>query len=189
MDKSFDDPFHAFDIGGLLPASNRHGTIGLRTDAFVDLPQVAPAPRPAPKDDVLALLHDEFRDVLARPSRLGGGIRWAPATTQRVVAASPDFDGLVLQGAAYRQVRDLVVPHEDIDRLLARFMTELDPANVSTLLDDPSPEEILQLFAPPAEAGRRQPLPEMTRLDHHGLSPDSAVEAGTFAIVSRGTAP
>ena len=186
MVKSADDPFHACDIGGLLPVASKHRSVGFHADSFVDVPLVAPVRRAAAEDDVLALLHEEFCDVLAFPSRLVGASQWEPATSRRV-EASPDFDGLVLDGAAYVQVRDLVLPHEGIDRLMTRFMTELDPANVSTLLDAGRPEEILQLFAPAVPAGLRLPLPEMTRLDHHSLSPDSAVELGSFAIVSRET--
>jgi hypothetical protein len=184
MARSSDDPFHASDIGAILPAANLHRSCGFRADSFVDVPLVAPARSPAPEDDVLALLHEEFCSVLAFPSRLVGNSQWQPAAA-RLVDASPDFDGLVLHGAAYVQVRDLVVPHEGIDRLMARFMVELDPANVSTLLDATRPEEILQLFGPAAPAGRRLPLPELTRLDHHSLSPDSAVDLASFAIVSR----
>ena len=186
MPDSAADPFHAFDIGGHAPATGRHRAVGFRTDSFVDVPLVAPVRLAAGQDDVLALLHEEFCNVLAFPSRLVGNSQWEPATSRRV-EASPDFDGLVLDGAAYVQVRDLVLPHEGIDRLMARFMTELDPANVSTLLDAGRPEEILQLFGPAVPAGLRLPLPEMTRLDHHSLSPDSAVEIGSFAIASRET--
>ncbi len=186
------NPFDALGIGGAGPV----GRSGDAADPFADLPmpdavdrrpaaalRAGDAPGAAAADeqeegDVLVALHREFDRVLVDPSRLEGRHGRPAGSEQR--EAPWAFEDLCTEAVRQGHVLDMLVPREPLDRFIARFLADLDPADAHLLLNESRPDEVLQLFAPPVAASRKRALPETTRRDHHALSPDSAIDIGRF---------
>lgn len=177
--------FHPLFIAGLVPPA--------AADLFADVPAsdpgyVGPAAGDG-ADDVLGALHAEFQRAIAEPSRPTSPVRW-PVQPARPTLRRQPGSGVEPQNeqpSAHKQLLDLVQSREGIDRFIARFMADLDPAEPPTLLIETRADEVLQLFSPPGSAARRQALPLTTRRDHHELSPDSALDmfATSVAAASR----
>lgn len=177
--------FHSLSIAGLVaPAA---------TDLFADVPASDPGYVGLATDDgagdVLSALHAEFQRAIAEPTRSTSPVRWPvqPARPTRQRRPGPVGERQSAQPSAHTQLLDLMQPRENIDRFIARFMADLDPAEPPTLLLETRADEVLQLFSPPGSAARRQALPLTTRRDHHELSPDSALDmfATSVAAASR----
>lgn len=118
-------------------------------------------------------LHEEFVRVVQDPTQLAGRADWegifAPDSEQ-----APTLEELRRQAEPYPLLRDILLPREGIDQVIADF----DPLGRSTLLDIDESEEVLRLFAPEIAWTRRTSVPSLTRREHHALSPDSYMQLG-----------
>lgn len=118
-------------------------------------------------------LHEEFVRVVRDPTQLAGRTDW-----EGILAPdgdhAPSLDELSRQAESYPLLRDILLPREGIDQVIADF----DPLGRSTLLDIDDSEEVLRLFAPDLARHARPSVPSLTRREHHDMSPDSHMQLG-----------
>jgi len=118
-------------------------------------------------------LHEEFVRVVQDPTQLAGRTDWEGILAPGGEPA-PTLEELSQQAEPYPLLRDILLPRERIDQVIADF----DPLGRSTLLDIDDSEEVLRLFAPEIARRARASVPSLTRREHHDMSPDSHMQVG-----------
>ncbi|CAN5703253.1 hypothetical protein BH10PSE18_BH10PSE18_47730 [soil metagenome] len=113
-------------------------------------------------------LHAEFVRTLCDAPSLTAHADWQAQTVDEG-DAPPSLEDLTHLAARFARVRDILIPRDDVTRLIDEFET---PGAADFLAAVPMPE-VLRLFAPELARARHAELPMLTRREHHALSPDS----------------
>ena len=180
-----DDPFAALGIAG---TSERN-----HVDVLAKLLGEAPPPKPhnntiepwqAPKlnasataeERLVAELGAEFLRVLHDPSALGGSFD-AKAAPSRSAEWIPTLADYMRKAATYNLMGEILEPRGSIEQLLDSF----DTSGTASWMEVIEPEDVLGLFAGDLARHANPPMPRVTRVDHHSLSPDSHVQFGASA--------
>jgi hypothetical protein len=181
LDGSFAAPFGMFSLTGDRPASSTPDVLSaLLGDPARSLEQPQSgviAPPASPRADgprtLLEELYDEFVRVVRDPGELAGRADWEGLLTTELEPA-PSLDDLRKQAEPYALLRDVLLPRKGIDRLIEEF----EPLAPSGLLDTVEPDDVLGLFAPELARDAKKALPDLTRREHHAVSPDSHLRIG-----------
>lgn len=126
-----------------------------------------------PSPGLFDRLHEEFVRAVRDPSQVGGTADWEVAQGPGGEPA-PSLEQLSRDADRYALLRDILLPREDIERLIDRF----DPLNRPNPLEGERSEDVLRLFAPELARDVHKPLPSLTLREHRELAPDSHVRIG-----------
>ncbi|RDI17344.1 hypothetical protein DFR41_11770 [Pseudacidovorax intermedius] len=126
-----------------------------------------------PSPGLFDRLHEEFVRAVRDPSQVGGTVDWDVAQGPGGEPA-PSLEQLSHDADRYALLRDILLPREDIERLIDRF----DPLNRPNPLEGERSEDVLRLFAPELALDAHKPLPSLTLREHRELAPDSHVRIG-----------
>ena len=138
--------------------------------AVADLP-------PTREEQLLSQWHARYLQRLQSPeARLQGDEDWAHLTLEEVANRVDALDELKASEGAETSLSRLLGQRDGIDTVLS----QLDAHGPHDLFAPSEPPNVLHLFAPQgwAPTQRHERLPSLTRLEHHGLSLDSAVPLG-----------
>ncbi len=185
---AIDDPFQVLDIDGASvapvqdPLAPWLGDAPVRSDAAVKAqaldglsPQGDRTPSAGASSGLLHDLHEEFVRVVRDPSQLHGRADWeGPGTS--IAEPAPSLDQLSEAAQPYALLRDILMPREEIDRVIDDF----DPLGRSAVFDEPQVDDVLRLFAPELARHARAAVPGLTQQEHHQLAPDSHMHVGSL---------
>lgn len=156
------------------------GMPGLSADsgagACIAWPELAgTVERPPGGSDILHALNLEFERAVCSPAEIQTHGTWVPGTPVSPAAhTSPDLEHLVDSSDHALLLRDVLDKRASIDEAMASIGA-LDGDVALPLVRD---EEVLSLFAPALATAADAKVPELTRREHHALSPDSPVHLG-----------
>lgn len=168
----------------LLPASAAPASLvdllGRQDGQPADDPAIAamtaaPARR---EDELLDQWHQRYLQRLQSPeAALRDDEDWAHLSLEEVTHRVDAFDQLKEADGAKSPLAHLLGQNDSIEAVLS----QLDAHGPVDLFAQGEPPNVLHLFAPAgwAAAQRHERLPSLTRLEHHGISLDSAVPLGT----------
>jgi len=143
-------------------------------DLFDCLPRFAPddASETQVHTDVITQLAQAYEQAIADPTSLRSQLAIAssmPGTAPHV----PTPEQLALQNPAYFSLEDVLSGQLTIDQILARIGPEDTTWNTAVPAED-----VLMLFADERSRREQAQLPDITRREHHAISPDSPLSLG-----------
>ena len=159
---------HCLEESSLLPVE----ALGLPSPSATSPDPFEPTEAPR-EDDVMGLLHREFERAVRAPAELHTRSGWSTPAV-RGGEAAPNLDQLTQSSDRFHLLRDVLQHRAHIDDAIAHIDTLGSAASLAAIGD----EEVLSLFAPELARLAPRKLPELTRREHHGLSPDSPVRIG-----------
>lgn len=148
-------------------------------------PDAAEPRQPAPDaaDVLLEALHQDYLRTLEDPQHPGGSVAWSLQTGDTQGVLADEFERLKADASRGHGLYDLLAPPPEIDELMLGLDTG---TSLDDFLASELPDSVLHLLAPaPHRRGDgdgdllepfgHDPLPTLTRKEHHDLALDSAI--------------
>jgi hypothetical protein len=139
-------------------------------DAQQDSPEISETPAPAPEEDILVRLANEYAQVILNPDHLlPQPLEETTPAPENPAVSYLDISHHGQEWKTDQSLEDFVAGKLTIQAILDRLgIDDFQPLEVSEPVD-----EVLALFAQDRVLKRTERLPARTRRDHHRISLDS----------------